>query len=213
MLPLLDIFMVVLFVFATIQEERLDSSAEQVQALQAEVSAQREAARSARQDAEATERARAATAVQLQQARDEVAAKPPVPPAVADAVREHDVLTKLLDHFTVFEVEVAGIRADDGTIANGCCFRRDPTQAKWESCGQVPPRSEDRGAWLDGEGKPLLSALRRTKGGNAMIIVRQDTTATYRIAHHLDALLRERFADHHLYNEGASATAATCTGG
>jgi hypothetical protein len=215
MLPLLDIFMVVLFVFATIQEDRLDSSTEQVDALDAQLAEARLDAAQAQAQAEASDRARTAATQQLAQAEADAKKaaqqRPPVTASAADAVRQQDVLGKLLDHFTVFEVEVAGHRLDDGTIDNRCCYRSDPTAAAWQSCGLVPPRSESRVLWLESDGEPLLAALRRTKGGNAMVILRQDDLATYRIASHLDDLLRERFPDHHLYNDGVVTTPSSCT--
>ena len=250
MLPLLDVFMVVLFVFATIQEDeheaeraeferlvaQLDISARQHQAEAAtrlkvaergaadakaeseHLAAQLDA--SAQQQAEVTARLEAAEreAADAKEAADtlrvEVASvvkqfilsnKDTL--GVDDArgvdefLRREEVLDKLLNHFTVFEVEVVGEADADGeTVTNRCCYRTDTSKTPWKSCETVPHRAAELDAWLQDGGDGLVAALRRTKGGNAMTVIRQDRTATHRVAHSLSASLLKFFPEHEIYS-------------
>jgi hypothetical protein len=219
LLPLLDVFMVVLFVFATIQEQRLDETsrdadtlAQQLAATERELAA-REAdlARAAEDDeAEALrERLRAAEAT-LAELKADAEATIAGLASGDDAVRRQSVLAKLLDRYSVFEVEIAGSIDDTGAVVNHCCYRTDPLSTSWTSCGAIPPVAHDRAAWWDEGGGGLDRALRRTKGGNAMTIVRQDDRAGYRIAASMEELLRERFPDQQIYDEGVSLVLVHC---
>ena len=58
----------------------------------------------------------------------------------------------------------------------------DTSKTLWKSCGTVPHRAAELDAWLQDGGDGLVAALRRTKGGNAMTVIRQDRTATARRA-------------------------------
>ncbi len=223
LLPLLDVFMVVLFVFATMQEQELDASVGREQELREDladarlqlVDAERrveeaaehdvnEEARRAEQEAaqwrEKAERAREA----LQALREQTEAAAPG----EDVARRHEVYRRLLDHFTVYEIEIAGVEAE-GAVANRCCYRIDVQQG-WRACGEVPAVASDRVAWLDAGGGGLLDALRKTKGGNALTIVRQDEVATHRVAAKLGELLRGRFDRHEIYAGTTSPTAIAC---
>lgn len=225
MLPLLDVFMVVLFVFATMREQELDASVGREQELRDELAATRsqladaqrraeeaaaheggEAARVAEQEAaqwrEKAERAREA----LQALREQTEATAPG----EDVARHQEVYRRLLDHFTVYEIEIAGLETD-GAIVNRCCYRID-VQHGWRACGEVPAAASDRVAWLDAGGGGLLDALRKTKGGNALTIVRQDEIATHRVAAKLGDLLRDRFDRHEIYAGTTSPTAIECPG-
>lgn len=251
MLPLLDVFMVVLFVFATIQEDKheaeraelerfvaqLDVSARQQQAeaaarlkvaergaadakaesehlaaqldasaqQQAEVTARLEAAEREAADAkEAADKLRAEVASVVKQLILSNKDTPGVDDArgVDEFLRREEVLDKLLNHFTVFEVEVVGeVDAnDDETLTNRCCYRTDTSKAPWKSCETVPYRPAELDAWLQDGGDGLVAALRRTKGGNAMTIIRQDSTAAHRVAHSLSASLLKFFPEHEIYS-------------
>ena len=113
----------------------------------------------------------------------------------------NEVLDKLLNHFTVFEVEIVGDPdADRGTVTNRCCYRTDTSEIPWKSCETVPYRAAELDAWLQDGGDGLVAALRRTKGGNAMTIIRQDRTATHRVAHSLSASLLKFFPEHEIYS-------------
>ena len=244
MLPLLDVFMVVLFVFATIQENkheaeraefehlatRLHDSVRQQQAVaatrirvaergaaDAKADSERLAAQldaSAQQQAEVTARLEVAEreAADAKKAADKLRAeaasvvKQFIPSnkdaqGVDEFLRRQEVLDKLLNHFTVFEIEVVGeADADGGTVTNRCCYRTDTSKTPWKSCETVPYRAAELDAWLQDGGDGLVAALRRTKGGNALTVIRQDRTATYRVAHSLSASLLKFFPEHEIYS-------------
>ena len=250
MLPLLDVFMVVLFVFATIQEgeheaeraeferltTQLDISARQQQAeaaarlrvaergaAEAKAESERLAAQldaSAQQQAEVIARLKAAEreAADAKEAADKLRAEAAsvveqFMPSNKDApggddaqevdefLRRMEVLDKLLNHFTVFEIEVVGEADADGrTVTNRCCYRTDTSKTPWKSCETVPHRAAELDGWLQDGGGGLVAALRRTKGGNAMTVIRQDRTATYRVVHSLSASLLKFFPEHEIYS-------------
>jgi hypothetical protein len=56
----------------------------------------------------------------------------------------------------------------------------------------------------------LGEVLRKTKGGNALTIVRQDEIATYRIAAKQGELLRQRFDGHEIYAGTTAPTEIEC---
>jgi len=233
LLPLLDVFMVVLFVFATIQEQQLDETShdaevlrEQTIALEAELARSQQALRA--RDAELATRARADDdAAQLAALRERLGqteqalaeVKTAAQATIAgladgdDPVRRKSVLNKLLDRYGVFEVEIAGGLDDAGAVVNRCCFRTDPLANTWQSCGRIPSAAVDRAAWWAQGGGGLDAALRRTKGGNAMTIVRQDERASYRMASRMEELLRDRFPDHQVYDEGIAVVTIGCGDG
>jgi hypothetical protein len=123
------------------------------------------------------------------------------------------VLSKLLDRYGVFELEIAGASDGAGTVINRCCFRSDPLSEQWQACGEIPAVSTARIQWWEAGGGGLDTALRRTKGGNAMTIIRQDGRASYRIAAGMEELLRDRFPDHQVYDEGVSLVDIHCDAG
>jgi hypothetical protein len=239
LLPLLDVFMVVLFVFAMIQERQLGESASASAAMERELAALRAravepaaaepAAASesiARLRAEQAASAASATAAQgalaearrsqaeLQAAMDELraaaeeAAKNGTT-AGSEVLRRQEILARLLDHFSVFEIEVDGELGGDGVI-NHCCYRTEPIDGAWTSCGRLPAVTAELQDWLAEGGAGLIEALRRTRGGNAMTIVRQNERATWRIGRKLEEQLRERFPDHKIYGEGVAVHAVAC---
>ena len=227
LLPLLDIFMVVLFVFATIQERQLGRSEDEADALRSELAALREQAASARAEL-AQQTAAAASTQQLQaeltQRQDEMATlreamerlrrateAAAATPGLggAEVLRRQEILAKLIDHFSVFEIEVAGELAD-GVVVNHCCYRSEPLAGAWKPCGALPAASAELRDWLADGGAGLVEALRRTKGGNALTIVRQNEYATWRIGRKLEEQLRERFPDHKIYDEGIAVHSLGC---
>jgi hypothetical protein len=119
------------------------------------------------------------------------------------------VLARLIDHFSVFEIEIDG-ELVDGAIVNHCCYRSEPLTDAWRSCGQVPAVGLELRDWLASGGAGLVESLRRTKGGNALTIVRQNERATWQIGRKLEEQLRERFTDHKIYDEGVSLHATAC---
>lgn len=221
MLPLLDVFMVVLFVFASIQEDAhqaetqrserlvadLERTANQSSEVERRLREQLETAEAAKMQAETEAAQREAEAAASKAALATLRAKSDpateqVPENLDDALRQQEVLAKLLDHFSVFEIEIAGVADDSGAVTNTCCYRADLDGSAWHSCGTLPAPAAEVDDWLEDGAAGLLDALRRTKGGNAMTLIRQDETATYRVAATLEAGLRSRFPDHKLYNEG-----------
>ncbi|WAS97171.1 hypothetical protein [Nannocystis punicea] len=230
LLPLLDVFMVVLFVFATIQEGQLDASTHTAAALQAELQRlraqqvdpgelarlrQAEADASADAEAARAELARATEAqTELRAALDQLrtAAEQAAATATtsgAEVLRRQEVLTRLLDHFSVFEIEIDGELTGDAVV-NHCCYRTEPLAGAWKPCGTVPAATTDLQDWLAEGGAGLVDALRRTRGGNAMTIVRQNERATWRVARKLEEHLRERFPDHKIYGEGVATHSLAC---
>ena len=232
LLPLLDVFMVVLFVFATIQEQQLDVSEHELAALRAEASALRAA--SVMRAADPSPAATALAREQSEQAlrseviatRDELvelkgalarlrqaaeAAAATGATSGAEVLRRQEVFKKLVDQFSVFEIEIDGALVD-GVVHNRCCYRTEPLSSEWRACGEAPAAADDLRAWLAVGGAGLVDALRRTKGGNALTIVRQNERATFRIGRKLEEQLRDRFPDHKIYDEGVAVHSLACGG-
>ncbi len=221
LLPLLDIFMVVLFVFATIQEGELGASQQTAAELRNELRGSIEAlARAQQAEAAALSGEREARAA-LAQAREEQARLREVIGRTREALaqsagvdggeqlRRQEILAKLIDHFSVFEIEVDG-ELRDGEIVNHCCYRSEPLATAWRSCGIVPGVTVELRGWLADGGAGLVDALRRTRGGNALTIVRQSERAPGRIGRKLEEQLRERFPDHKVDDEGIAVHEVQC---
>src|SRR5690606_11692541 len=174
LLPLLDVFMVVLFVFATIQEQRLDHTTRDAEQLQQRIAEAEQALRRT----EARERQReaeldAATRLQAEDlaqakgeaerlrreleelregfAKQEHATREALGQlGVPEQALEHvELLSRMLDKYSVFEIELAGGIDPSGELVTHCCFRADPLNDQWRSCGIVPARPDDRARWLD----------------------------------------------------------------
>lgn len=244
MLPLLDIFMVILFVFATIQEGKLDNTTqefqEQAQQLQ-QTSAALQEAEQTLEDARIEEKRNQLekTSKALDQERErnmevsealskteselkeleasseeteaklkelEQNAKEQLQKSFEsdDQFREQDIMDKLLDQNSVFEVELAGELNLELGVINHCCYRTDPRRGSWSPCAEVPAIAADREEWFKGGAAGLLSALRQTKGGNAMTIIRQDSVATHQIGAKVEELIRDNVPEQKVYNEGIS---------
>lgn len=242
LLPLLDVFMVVLFVFATIQEQQLGDSTRDAEQLQEQVAqaqqtleqvqkqqhefeqahqheqTQREAEQARENVAKAeaereverlrkeVERLRQSVSEHERETRDELE-RMGLPD---DALQRLDILTRVLDKYSVLEIDIRGRSGEDDVIIHDCCFRADPLGDEWFSCGVVPQRFEDRTVWLDRGADGLVDALRRTKGGNAMTVVRQDQAVGHRIGSRLVEQLRDRFSDQHFYVEEEVVLADHC---
>lgn len=241
LLPLLDIFMVVLFVFATIQERKLDDTtqasaelqqenaglrrekaelearvaklvidandAEQLRGQQQGSASAEQAARVALTQAVADQAELRAALDQLRAAAEEAAKNGTT--SGAEVLRRQEILARLLDHFSVFEVEIEGVDGDGATI-NRCCYRTEPIDGAWRSCGQMPTTAMDLKDWLADGGAGLLEALRRTRGGNALTIVRQNERAPWQIGRKLEEQLRERFPDHKIYSDRVALHTVAC---
>ncbi len=239
LLPLLDVFMVVLFVFATIQEQRLDdrtrgqadaqdrveqveralaTAKEREQAHVREVEAQQ--VESAQRNAEAlVEVKREAKHLRRElqklretfvESKDKTRAELVRAGVPEEALQRIEVLSRVLDKYSVFEIELVGSTTPDGKAVSRCCYRADPLDPQWTSCGNVPLAEQDRARWLDEGAGGLAEALRRTKGGNAMTLVRQDEAAGHRIAGRLVEQLRDRFDDQHFYAEREDSLELRC---
>lgn len=213
MLPLLDVFMVVLFVFATIQEGQLDDSAallEQAEnaRLAAEVTAATESARAAALSLE-----HASQVAAYEQACGPRVANGPLCPAADDDTRElaevAAVHEQLLTHVAVFEVEIAG-ELQPNQIVDHCCVRIDPPKGEWQRCGVIPAGEQQRADWFDDGGEGLRDILRETRDGYAIVLLKQDLSASYQVSKDFAWLLQERLRDHYVYDNGVSNRALSC---
>lgn len=235
LLPLLDVFMVVLFVFATIQEQQIDTSVHELDTLRealARVTHERDQ-RAERVEQLLTDLEGAESRSEQQAAREQALAQlveayerecgprqqnGPVCPTAAlvepDAKAQAEMAAlheRLLDNVAVFEIDIEG-QADllTGSTRDRCCWRADPPDGEWRSCGELPSDALARLAWLDDGGEGLVDGLSRTRGGNAVVLLRQDRQARYRVSSDLAELLRERMPSHRIYDDGTSAGSSRC---
>ena len=233
MLPLLDVFMVVLFVFATIQEGELAAEeqesdslqkqlvAAQIQASTAAVEAANLAAQVQVSQQTAQQTAQQTTELEAQVQAYQSACGPrrdgdPLCPAAQTQVRElqevADVHEQLLTNIAMFEVEIAGqANLELGRRINHCCFRADPPAGEWRRCGAVPAEETARGDWFDDGADGLREQLRETRDGYAIVLVRQDREATYQMSKDFSRLLRDRLREHYVYDNGVSTEPLQCT--
>jgi biopolymer transport protein ExbD len=234
MLPLLDVFMVVLFVFATIQETQLDDS---VHALDQAHEALARATEERDQQAERAEQLdeqvsqlepqlerQAARVEELEQLLAQYEAEcgprkltgPVCPPASVnpDAKAQAEMAAlqeRLLDNIAVFEIDIEGVPdLTTGELHNRCCFRAGPPNGEWRSCGEVPSMEDEMLTWLDDGGAGLVAGLGRTHGGNAVVLLRQGDEARYRVSNDLAELLRQRMPSHRIYDDGINAGPSRC---
>lgn len=233
LLPLLDVFMVVLFVFATIQEHELDDSAQAIAATTTQL-AELEAELARAREAQVSAEARATLLDEQRDAAQREAAKLPAleaelaeyrelcgepkpggprcpaielePQTTAERLATDALLARLFDNVAVFEIELQGeVDLVQGLRFNHCCFRADPPKGEWRTCGDVPSDSGTRSTWIDDGGQGLLDGLRRTRGGNAIVLLRQGAIADYRLTNDLADALREQLPDHRIYDDGEVA--------
>ena len=232
MLPLLDVFMVVLFVFATIEETQLDSSVQELeQASEALARAQAERAAEA-----AKVEALSASLTKLETQRDRQAADARV---LAEQIREYErecgprqpngpacpaanpaakaqiavsaIHERLLENLAVFEVQLEGEPdMTTGKVPTRCCYRADPPEGAWRSCGEVPIEAQSRSAWFDAGADGLVDELEHTQGESAVVLVSQGTLARYSTSDDSADLLRDRFPNHRVYDDGTSAGPPDC---
>ncbi|MFV8749477.1 hypothetical protein ACNOYE_02870 [Nannocystaceae bacterium ST9] len=236
MLPLLDVFMVVLFVFATIQEHELEDSSEALATLERRVEVLEVENQAQRGWIAAAERREQALADQLAAAELEAAkvrdldeqlaefrrlcgkATPggPLCPAieldpktVQEQLATDTLLARLFDNVAVFEIELQGeVDLEREVLRNHCCFRSDPPDGAWQDCGELPSALTEQAAWIADGGQGLLDGLRRTRGGNAIVLIRQGGKARYRLTNDLADALREQLPDHGIYDDGEVAELA-----
>ena len=105
--------------------------------------------------------------------------------------RNQSLLKHLLKQNKVIEIEISGRE-------NRCCYREDPKQRVWRSCGHVP--SEPHESWLYAQdGGKLFAALQETKGGNAITIVRQGRQANHNINIRLRDLIKREVREQKAY--------------
>jgi biopolymer transport protein ExbD len=232
MLPLLDVFMVVLFVFATIQESQLDSSVQELEDAQAAL-ARAEAERAAEAAKVATlstslaklegqrERQTADARTLRERLREyerECGPRQPNGPACPAAdpnakaqVAVSAIHQRLLSNLAVFEVQLEGDpNLTTGKVPTRCCYRPDPPEGAWRSCGEVPIEQQQRVAWFEAGAHGLLEQLEDTKGESAVVLVSQGTLARYSTSDDLADLLRDRFPNHRVYDDGTSAGPPDC---
>lgn len=199
MLPLLDVIMVVLFAFATIQEVQLESSEDAIaQAQEGQASAVS---------------ALAALSAELAVAQQQVAELKQVQEDDIDDRWSDSVLSHLLDVSHVVEIELTGhtVEGAVGGLVNVCCFRTDPRGGAWETCGLVPVGGAARAEWMRDDGAGLREALQATPDGSALAIVRQGPRTTYKIGERVRDLLRAQMEDRKTYvEELATPMEASC---
>jgi hypothetical protein len=220
MLPLLDVFMVVLFVFATIQEHQLEDSVHEVDELRTElVKTAKERERQAERLAQQAARGRELDAL-LERYEQECGPRTPegpvCPPAtiIPDAQAQAAMAAlheRLLDNIALFEIDIEGV-ADltSGELHNRCCYRADPPRGEWHGCGEIPTEEADMRTWLDDGADNLIEGLGRTRGGNAVVLLRQGSGVRYRLSNDLAELLRERMPNHRIYDDGINAGPPRC---
>ncbi|MDX9722833.1 MAG: hypothetical protein RBU37_18940 [Myxococcota bacterium] len=250
MMPLLDIFMTVLFLFATIQEGQIEVQTYEAIDLEAAFAAEKVRAdtlakaiddaqlEERRQELEntsialASERERnmqlatqlatvksqksdaeaALAEAQLKLSSLEKQAREQLQKVFksADQFRKDDVLDKLLDQQMVFEVEIKGVIDPVQGVINHCCFRSDPRSLSWTPCGTIPAEEALRAQWFSTGADGLLAALRATKGGNAVTIIRQDASSSYLIGDKIATSIRGQIPEQKVYNEGIVAAGMSC---
>lgn len=179
LLPLLDVFMVVLFAFAALEQER---------ALVADEHHQDEWRLRQRERAE---HAVAREQWEREQARLQEALRGAE--KTLEAGRQTEVLEKLLELHAVVEVEIAGTLAPDGAVTNHCCFRTDPRAAYWHDCDRIPHRETDVVRWLAEAGNRLAVTLEGDPERSMLVIVRQDRVATFEAGRKLQVAIHDRF--------------------
>lgn len=230
MLPLLDVFMVVLFVFASIQEGQLDSSTQALETakhelLDAQLSAATESARAAALavELEVVAQERREIRAHHDELASELAAYEracgprtddgPICPAATPESRElveiATVHQQVMANVAVFELEISGEVQANGLV-NHCCFRPNPPEGEWQRCGVVPSHATARADWFDEGGDGLRDALRQTRDGYAIVLVQQDGAASYQIGQDLSNLLHARLRDHYVYDNGVSTGPLDC---
>lgn len=207
LLPLLDVFMVVLFVFASIQEETLQHTQAEhadvlAQARQQDVRLAMADAAWVRANAE-VERLEQALAIEQTRAHaDEVAL------GGVEALRQRDLLARMRAGAMFVEVEVSGRSNDDGSIINHCCYRIG--EGTWHSCGDVPVTRDALEQWRvsDPDFVQVLGAPKAD--GPRFVFVRQNAAATYAIATRIGDVLRARYRDAQVYDGRADFLLETC---
>ncbi len=233
-LPLRDVFMVVLFVFATIQEQQLDSSSDELDAAQATLAAaaeqlEQQSQRIREHDAAMTklearreQQTREAQTLRKLVREYERECGPRWPDVVCPAAaaartdaRElaaiQTLQARLLDNIAVFEIELEGEpNLETGELRNRCCYRSDPPDGAWKACGVTPSDRAGQQAWLDAGADGLVDALGRTRGGNAIVLLGQGELAHHEASGRLAKLLDERFANYRVYDDGPSAGLLEC---
>lgn len=128
----------------------------------------------------------------------------------AEQERKNQILERLLEKNKVLEIEMKGTVGTDGLVTNHCCYRTDPTSQTWESCGAIPPLSENMTRWMQEDRYGLAKALRKTFGGNAITIIRRDNTTTRIVGEALTKLVQQEFPEQKVYNAGVAVVEADC---
>lgn len=185
MIPLLDIMIVVLFVFATIEEgEAVPDDRAKVESLEADNQRLRAEVASAASVRTAAELERDELRSAVDASREEIA-------EALEANRQREIMKALLGEAQVIEVEIEG-QPTEHDITNPCCYRRFSPDAAWKSCGDVPTSSDDRARWLDDGASGLLAELNATGKTPTMVIVRQERDAAYNISDDVGKQIRDR---------------------
>lgn len=186
MIPFVDIMIVVLFIFATIEEGEHEASEapEKVAELEKE---------NERLNAELAKLGGQKRTAELE--RDELskaveASKDQIDQSL-EARRKNEVIGALLGEAQVIEVEIEGEPGAEDTV-NRCCFRRFSLKGEWKTCGVVPNDPDERTRWLDDGAGGLLTELNATGATPTMVLIRQEKDAAYNISDKLGEQVRGR---------------------
>jgi hypothetical protein len=198
MLPLLDIILVVLFVFATIDEGEQSKSQGEVRRLEQEIVDFEKRNKEVVDDFFKEQQTTAQLQAELENLRLENAAA--VEELKAQAADTQERLKAAEDAFkeiaqtkvqinkqdTVTLEEIERVRSNFESIVNegiiltelsinsdnSCCFRQN-NKGDWRRCGLLTPETFDEGWLLRGEGQEIFRELQRVKGGNGVVIIAQ----------------------------------------
>ncbi|NUP11534.1 MAG: hypothetical protein HOW73_36275 [Polyangiaceae bacterium] len=202
MIPFVDIMIVVLFIFATIEEgETTPSTAladlqEQNDKLKADVS---------KSDAK-----RIAVEAERDELEKTIEASKQAVEQGLEANRQREVMKALLGEAQVVEVEIEGNPTDAGSV-NTCCYRRFAVDAPWKSCGEIPSDGDERARWLDFGAGGLLPELNATGKTPTLVIIRQEKDAAYNISDKLGTDIREKTPIQKAFASTVETSVQRCT--
>lgn len=199
LLPLLDVFMVVLFVFAVSDEERANL---------AEVERVRE-----RERRIADAKAQAELRERMERRIAELEAIPKMewaPREDADLEAQLHVLDGLLERHRVVEIEIDGRWTPSGVLRNVCCYRTDPRSSSWTACGDVSWQAAELTPWWTSLSPTLVEALAEVDATKGVAIVSQNDLATFEIAEKVASFVQRHRPTVHLDTRVRAKSGPVC---